>query len=356
MVAKHVIQDLKEQTDCRTLIERDLGAPHGGGETKKAWSWRCPMHHESKGYSLTAWADGWKCWGACQTGGDAIAWLRTYHGLGFEEATKALGAVEEREITGHGNRLHIHVHQHDLPAIAQPPTAEWQAVALQIVETAQRTLWSEAGSKALAYLRHRRGLWDQVIADACLGFHPGHFTEYTHHPLPGGGHLHMPCGITIPWLVDGQLWGIKVRRAAGDIKYQQPAGGQIAGPCLYWADQLLPGWPVLFLEGEFDCLVAWQEAPDLVCPVTLGAASNRLNPRWYPQLAQCSPLLVAYDMDDAGDQGAKRLAALTDRARRIAVPTGKDLSDYYRASGIRAVYTWLESVLAEQAERNEVHA
>jgi hypothetical protein len=27
--------------------------------------------------------------------------------------------------------------------------------------------------------------------------------------------LKVPCGITIPWFAEGAIWGIKVRRAAG---------------------------------------------------------------------------------------------------------------------------------------------
>jgi hypothetical protein len=38
--------------------------------------------------------------------------------------------------------------------------------------------------------------------------------------------LTVPCGITIPWYADGALWGIKVRRAAGEIRYQQVSGGK----------------------------------------------------------------------------------------------------------------------------------
>jgi DNA primase len=212
---------------------------------------------------------------------------------------------------------------------------------MQIIHQGRDCLWSAAGSKALDYLRGR-GLQKAIIREAQLGYIPGHYTGYKHYRLPSGARFDVPCGIVIPWLIDDEVWGIKVRRAAGALKYIQVAGSRISGPALYWADHLFPRFPVLFVEGEFDCLIAWQEAADLVCPVTLGAASNRLNPRWYAQLAQCKPILICYDGDEAGNQGADRLAALGNRSRRIPLPHGKDVSEFHKLTTMRGVYEWLQ--------------
>jgi hypothetical protein len=229
---------------------------------------------------------------------------------------------------------------------------EWQSAALAVVEEAEHMLWRpEQGAPARTYL-HGRGLIDPVIRQARLGYWPGHYTEYDYQHGLG-----IPYGITIPHFEDGQLWGIKVRRAAGDPKYfpvftdkrhEDRLGKATLQSSLYWGDQLLRGWPALVLEGEFDVLVAWQEARDLVCPVTVGASSYSINPRWYAALAGCNPILACLDRDVAGDKAADRLLELGARVKRIMPPCGKDLNDFYKAAPMRAVYNWLESILAEE--------
>jgi DNA primase len=351
MIAPTAIEQIKEQIDCRHLIAHYLGLPAHGAEGSKAWSWRCPMHQESKGHSLTAWNDGWKCWGACNTGGDAIAWLRVFSGLSFDDACHALGASDQTTFTSGGRKFARRV-EHSLPKIAEPPDDDWQGTARRIVKEAQERLWSPEGTRAMEYLRDR-GLYKSTILDAKLGYVPGHYTEYQHLRTLKGARFDVPCGILIPWITDGAIWGIKVRRAAGDLKYVQVAGGNISGGSLYWADDIVPGWPILFTEGEFDALIIWQEALDLVCPVTLGACSNNLNPRWYPILSTSPLLLTLYDADEAGDKGAARLAALTPRTKRIYVPKGKDATDYNRFAGMRGIYKWLDATLNEfSTERN----
>ncbi len=87
-----------------------------------------------------------------------------------------------------------------------------------------------------------------MIAAAQLGYIPG--KPYQWQEVDG---LKVPCGITIPWYADNALWGIKVRRAAGEPRYQQVSGGNPKG-CVYLADQIQRGRPLFLTEGEFDAL------------------------------------------------------------------------------------------------------
>ncbi len=152
-----------------------------------------------------------------------------------------------------------------LPA-AKPPSLQWQRTAWRLVKGAQANLWSPQGAYALRYLR-RRGLTAETIQRAHLGYLPGHHWEWR---LFDGWRV--PCGITIPWLADNSLWAVKARRAAGLPKYTQVAGGSTAG--LYNADSLEDHVAVLFVEGEFDALLAEQEAKGLVGVATLGSAKS----------------------------------------------------------------------------------
>src|SRR5579859_660413 len=118
---------LKEQVDCRTLVEADLGQPQRRGG--KAWNWRCPFHHEQKGYSLAVWAESWYCFGACQMSGDAIDWLQRYRGLDFRAACQELGAqevVRRAEPTPSRSRT---LSVSSPLVVSDPPADAWQAAA-----------------------------------------------------------------------------------------------------------------------------------------------------------------------------------------------------------------------------------
>jgi DNA primase len=316
---------IKARCDLRQVVEQDLGpAPIHGG---RAWLWKCPFHHERTGYSLAVWADGYRCFGACNTSGDVFDWLRTYRHLDFADALDLLGqplapfqekAASERRQYG------------------EPPAWSWQEAAHKVVEMAEETLWSCAGEGALSYLIDR-GLTTTTIREARLGCIPGDWRE--RKTIAG---LEVPCGITIPWFAGGALWMVKVRRAQGRLKYLQIMGGSTAG--LYGADCLADRQAALFCEGEFDALIAQQEAGSLVTAVTLGSATNRLAQRWLPDLIHCRMILVTYDADEAGERGAERLINISPRFHPIRVPNGKDITDFYLSGG--DVYEWIERILA----------
>src|SRR6478609_116294 len=85
------VQAIKTRHDLRQIVESDLGPAHGHGV--KALLWRCPFHNERRGYSLSVWADNWRCFGACAVGGDAISWLQRYRGMAFQEACRFLSGA-----------------------------------------------------------------------------------------------------------------------------------------------------------------------------------------------------------------------------------------------------------------------
>ncbi len=321
------VQELKARHDLRRIVENDLGPSHGHG--RKALRWRCPFHGEQKGYSLLVWADNWRCFGACGIGGDVIAWLQRYRRLSFGEACRWLGG---EPVTVHSGRRSAHSPS---PVSAVPPDLDWQQAAWRVVRQAVADLWRPVGYQALSYLK-RRGLSGDTIAQAQLGFVPGRYGQWRTIDK-----FNVPCGITIPWFIGSELWAVKVRRAAGTPKYTQIAGGSASG--LYNVDGLAGHAAVLFVEGEFDALLAQQECGGLCSVVTLGGASNTLSHSWLNDLMACRSILVAYDADEAGRKGAARLQALTSRAHVIRVPFGKDVTEFYLQGG--SIYDWLTEAL-----------
>jgi DNA primase len=153
--------------------------------------------------------------------------------------------------------------------------------------------------------------------------------------------VRIPRGIVLPWLLDDQLWQLKVRTNRDQPKYLAIAGGH---PCLFGAETLVPGQPALLAEGEFDALLLWQEAGDLVGVATLGGCGKRVSVRALRYLLGCPRLLVAYDTDAEGEKGAERLRQLSSRLRRVRLPVGKDVTAFWQAGG--RVRDWVHFELA----------
>ena len=334
------VQQIKEAVDCRDLIERDLGAPKHRAQRYNVY--RCPLHHETKGYSLVVYQDGWICHGACNRSGDAIAWMQAYHGMSFHEALRVLGGSDElppSRVTRPAPKV----------APAEPPPAAWQRAAAALVERAQDYLWSPKGAEALAYLRQRRGLHTRYIHEFKLGYIPGERSRP--YRVEAVGWVYP--GWTIPWFADGQLWAVNVRREDpasegeddGKGKYLVFQGSRRAG-ALFNADSIQDRRNVLFVEGEFDAIVGAQCVDDWLAVVTLGSASNRLHPRWYSRLVAVPQIYLALDQDRAGDAARERLQELSRRTRIVRIPVGKDLTDFYLSfeTGVSGVIEWLTRV------------
>jgi hypothetical protein len=104
-------------------------------------------------------------------------------------------------------------------------------------------------------------------------------------------------------------------------------------------------WGVAILtEVEFDILLLWQKAGDLVSIAMLGKCNRSLSARALRYLLGCPRLLVAYDVDAEGEGGAERLGQLSPRVHRIRPPTGKDVTAFWQAGG--RVRDWVRFELA----------
>jgi DNA primase len=324
------VKALLEQVDMAALVQRDLGS---AARREGRWlKWYCPFHADGKTPSLGVVGNRWKCFG-CGRSGDAIDWLREREGLSFREACQRLAALELSPASGVATRPR--------QSSSSTPSAAWQERAQEAVDACQAGLWSEVGARARAWL-NRRGLTDETMRAWHLGFTP------CDQKIAG---LWVPRGIVIPCLVAGRAWYLKVRRAAGQPKYTQVRGGQIA---LFGADTL-PGQDVAVVtEGEFDAMLLHQEVGDLVGVVTLGSAATRLPDAWVPYLLGVRRLLVAYDADAAGAEGAAAWQALSTRTQRLLPLAGKDVTDFYLAGGdLRA---WVQFALADDWDRTAAPA
>jgi hypothetical protein len=200
------------------------------------------------------------------------------------------------------------------------------------VETAQKNLWAPQGEKALAYLQ-RRGLEHETIKAARLGI-----TTRVAIPKRDGSGNWTARGITIPWFDGDRLALVKIRQPDGRTpKYGEAYrhnAGIFPGP-----SSLRPGKPLIFCEGEFDCLLLRQELEEYDLAVTtLGSASSRVSQAIQDRMLMAPTWFAALDGDQAGDKSAATWPA---RAKRIRPPAPyKDWGEVHAAGFNMIRYIW----------------
>jgi hypothetical protein len=175
----------------------------------------------------------------------------------------------------------------------------------------------------------------------------------------------------LPCSVRGEIWYLKVsllpgqpvkcercgrrveaRRACpgcGAVnKYRGVKGNRPAA--IFGADELPGAEMALFVEGEFDALIAWQELNDVIPVCTLGSATNRPDlATWGAYLAPLGLILAAYDADEAGRAGLSALQELSEHVRPVPLPAGaKDINDFVLKGG--ELWPWLKAALGPGME------
>ena len=304
------------------LISADLGPSRMRGHRL---FWLCPFH-DDRNPSLTIMPDQtrWICFAGCGHG-DAIDWVKKRRDCSFNEAVAFLG--------GDPSQTWANVPRKRARAVEKPRTAdpEWSGKAEAIARECTKALLESSGKRALVWLINR-GLKRGTLSRWQIGFNA---EDQKRHGLS------VKRGITIPWILNGRVVAVNVRRPFGDTKYEMVGGSMRRG--LYLADTIVPGRFTLLTEGEFDALLAWQIVGDLVNVASLGSAGTRPD-RDAVRLLIASPrILVAYDADDAGRDGAAFLGDLTARAYRLPIPTGKDITEFHQRGG--DVRMWIRQQL-----------
>lgn len=233
-----------------------------------------------------------------------------------------------------------------VPDLATPPGDDWQTPALIAAAECANFLQKSgdpAAAKAMAYIRDNRHLIDATLQDHMIGFNPAWRT------IGDGGRL--APGITIPCMVDGQLWYLNVRTTATARatavahgkklgKYHALTGSKLGA--LFNADRLIKSRAVFVVEGEFDAMVLSQYTEAVV--VTMGSAGSLPSNTWARYFAAARDIMLLLDDDEAGRAALARWQKKIPRARAVQLPDGsKDVSDFRRGRG--NLVTWAAAVL-----------
>lgn len=257
----------------------------------------------------------------CDKKGDAIQFVREYKELGYIAACEYLNIPTNYHHHNHHNNYshHSHHNHHNHEDPLHSPSSAWLEQAWPLLIHCQGQLWSDAGARALSWLRGR-GLTDATIQTAGLGYNDhDHYVDRQAWGLPPEERkdgkpkgLWLPRGVMIPWLIEGELWGIRIRRPVGDPKYYWIPTGD-PGWALFNADRVTPGQPVVIVESELDALTICQES---CSSVATGSTHGARRTKWIARLAAAPLALVSYDNDKAGNDAAAYWLDVLPNAKR----------------------------------------
>jgi len=341
----------------------------------KVWMGMCPFHADTHTASFVVWdgdsqSPGWRCFGACATGGDIIDFIMRAEKLEFKEALQFL--IERHHIRNDDRRVVL------LPKPprekAKPPPIAVQTAMLRWVNWASVNLFSDNDfAKLMLTILHAWGLRDETIR----AFKLGCVTPMGKHkygfriPAEKWGlakdarGVWLPVGITFPALArSGLPLYLKVRKYKHTGELDTPkylfVGPHSKGAFgLHLHQPLQRLW---YVESEANVPLAWQAVGGQVNVLSLGSAANTTIPDFVrAEIAQHKLTLVTLDNDEAGRRhivtlcNGSGLPGYHNYEARIPEPH-HDLRRFYQAEKENIV-TWFNRELyhAQQDMRKESH-
>jgi 5S rRNA maturation endonuclease (ribonuclease M5) len=268
----------------------------------------------------------------CGRTGDMIDFLQDYAGMTRREACEEIG-IDPDEL----EFLRTDPAQYTLARDSSAPGKGWRDRAEHEIALAQARIRRPEGARGLAELR-ARGFSDEIILDRKLGYFPLTNGSYLRKDtLESWGltyeevkkeQVYVFEGIWIPWYVNGQIWKLEVRRLIECDPDQRTPEILGSHQPLYNYDAVQPGKPVVLCEGALDAISGIQVCGDLAAFVATGGAGKK-SVQWIKHLQQASCVLIAFDDDKAGDDGAQFWLDNLPNAMRW-VPRAHDLNDMLR--------------------------
>jgi twinkle protein len=151
--------------------------------------------------------------------------------------------------------------------------------------------------EAVKFLMTERGFTKETIEHFKLGFREGF--------------------ISIPYYKNGELVNFKYRKISEKVFKRETD----CESTIFNIDKIDRTKDIIITEGELDCVSAWQMGFTNSVSVSIGAGS--INEGWMDFFENCSSnIYLAYDNDEKGEEGAKKLSERIGLARcyRIKLP------------------------------------
>jgi len=291
--------------ELRALADELLG-PHAGGERNPTW--RCPNpHHAQTGrtppvnvFTSRRGEQRWRCHG-CGEGGAAIDLVMACRGTGLREAMDELADRSGQILrTPEWEPASRNLRDREPSRVSPDPDG-----LAAYVDSCSRVLWRPEGAAIRRWLSEERGLPSEVLRVNLVGADLGPRRQ----PRPDG--MCRTGGAVLPVLEGPQVVYAQVRvpRPRPDRpRYLNPASELAPNPRLARFRPPSVAHPeVIVTEGAIDALSAASAGYRAVAVLSAGYpdrnmahALSRLPHR----------LVLAFDSDDAGRDGADRLATL----------------------------------------------
>lgn len=334
---------LLERTDLRALADELLG-DHKGRGAHANWPCPAPAHGPQTGrtppvsiFTDRGGIERWHCH-ACRAGGTAVDLVMTIERVHVREALDFLATRAGINATP-ADQVRPRPRIRATQTVEVVPVGDGPAELVAYVDACEQFLWSPAGA------RWRRWLDDRLLPDAVLranrvGADPGPSRLPRERGLPRRG-----PAVVFPVLGDsGQPGYLQARYLDADRagrKYDNPTDALATLPRVALvqtpAASTRPG-VLLVCEGLPDALSAagagCRAAAVLGAGLPDGALARRI-----VQLARRDHLILAFDADSRGQDGARRLhdelTPLSEKPVSVLRLREGDLNDWARHSASR---------------------
>lgn len=305
----------------------------GGTDRFHVW----PVQNDGNG---AYWCRG------CEKAGDNIQFLRDFEGMSFRAACAYLNvSIPDRPETGGSipkqrEKPEFKPDQHVAPADL------WQEKAGKFVDWSQNSLQKNA--EAIQWLSDR-GISARAADDYRLGWNSGENGKDIYRARKSWGiaeafkedgrakALWIPVGLVIPYIIDGIIYRIRIRRPDGEPRYYVIPGSSMATMTIERQRRAF-----VVVESELDA-IAVASNNVMAGAVALGSVSAKPDAETYAVLQGALQVLNALDYDAAGAKAMAWWNEQFDNCDRWPVPQGKDPGEAYRM-GI-SLDKWIEAGL-----------
>ena len=303
----------------------------------------------------------------CKKSGDAIQYLRDYRELSFQSACQLLGKQPKKSTRVQEPVRKVRTSFE--PQNEGPVGTAWKSKANEFVHRCINNLygeyqpgepaciWRRESDDILKWLKNKRGLTNETIKNAGLGWNPRDYfpdreswglesaiNEKTGKPKT----LWLPKGLVIPTFEDEDVTKIKIRRfdlekSNNKARYVAIKGG-LPTPSVFGC---LKNKAFGIVESELDALLIYQEAGDLVTAISLGGAQNRPGKRIHEALKDSDIILVSLDNDEAGVQESQEWWLKEySQAKRWKCLEGKDPTEMHMNEKGLKIRIWIKAALS----------
>jgi len=344
-IPSDLLERIKHETPLRLLVERSGVALKVSGENLLGL---CPMHEDhDPSLVLTPSRGLWHCLGACQAGGTVIDWAMKAYRLDFREAVdKLLAEFFPLEAASLVRRAAV-------TELACPLDleADGQALLNQYADFCHELFRTTAEPKE--YVAKRCISSDELVSHFKLGY--ANRTLGLRLPnvkskaglalrmrlqdlgiLRASGHEHLVGSLVIPIRDSaGNVTGMYGRKTRNDLRTGTPDHLYLPGPHrgVFNVEAFTEGKTIILTESLIDALSFWESGFKNVTSAygVEGFTEEILGAFSFHEVEKC---YIAFDRDEAGDRGARRVAeklmAAGVECFRVLLPKGMDANDVVR--------------------------